>query len=613
MRHIFTKLVCAASAIALSSAQVAAQVADIVFIVDESGSMGGEQAFLQTFAPDLNARLGAAGVNTVRFGLVGYGDSAVVPRQVNVGGMQFGSAADFATAASTLGLSGGTEDGYAGINFALQNYAFSMDPNATRLVVLVTDEDRDNTDASLTAQSIANDLTTRGVFFAGILNQNVTDPNGTPAIGASAAQTYLDQNGDGQFETSGAPVLTFAGGTTQVDYTDVILSLPNGCFADLNALRDGGTNAQAFAGALADCLIGIVIGPSGGTNPFIIYASRDSMLGFASSFASQLSFRLTGRLSGRDYDNGVVNGNAPLQYGKETQVVTFPTRVFGADLAEDLPQGVREFSVGRLKGFVNLQGEYAETDYDAPFINYEREAFSVVGGLDYEFRPGMIAGVALGYHASDADSPLNTVDAGAFSIGVYGGTRLGQRGYLDASLQYAFGDIDTTRTTAAGTAIGTTDAGVFTASATLGALYEMNGLDINPSIWLGYSHISTDALVETGPGAVTFAPEDVSVFWATPRIDISKPMPTEWGSIVPSVGVGVRFQGGDEGTVTAIAAGGAATPLVLPDFDPVSAVVNLGLAITNDAHTMAARVDYTGTYGANVISHQGNLRLRVAF
>ena len=49
--------------------------ADIVFVVDESGSMSGEQAWLSETVTKLEAQLNAAQIDDNRFALVGYGAS----------------------------------------------------------------------------------------------------------------------------------------------------------------------------------------------------------------------------------------------------------------------------------------------------------------------------------------------------------------------------------------------------------------------------------------------------------------------------------------------------------------------------------------------------------
>ena len=151
---------------------------DVIVIVDESGSMEGEHEFLGEFIPDLETGLIEAGigddmmVGLNRYGLVGFGSDDPAARSIGVGAggtEPFGTAAEFATATGDLLLDGGTEDGYDGINLALDDAAYPLRANATRLFILVTDEDRDVFNAALDfggilAGLLAEDVTLHGIF-----------------------------------------------------------------------------------------------------------------------------------------------------------------------------------------------------------------------------------------------------------------------------------------------------------------------------------------------------------------------------------------------------------------------------------------------------------------
>src|SRR5687768_4793051 len=100
------------------AAFAAATTADIVVIMDESGSMSGEQSWMSSTIGQLDLGLNANGLTGNRFGLVGFGASAGTAgadlvRQINVGGAQFGTAAEYAAASGSLVTNGATEDGWA--------------------------------------------------------------------------------------------------------------------------------------------------------------------------------------------------------------------------------------------------------------------------------------------------------------------------------------------------------------------------------------------------------------------------------------------------------------------------------------------------------------------
>ena len=112
---------------AQNASAVQATAADIISVVDESGSMSTEHTWLGGMSIALEAGLQAAGVTSNQYGLVGYGGHAAGGANNGhkhaVGGADYGTAAQYSTAAGGLATSGGTEDGYAGIDFALNNYA----------------------------------------------------------------------------------------------------------------------------------------------------------------------------------------------------------------------------------------------------------------------------------------------------------------------------------------------------------------------------------------------------------------------------------------------------------------------------------------------------------
>jgi len=237
----------------------ATTLADIIFAVDESGSMGGEQDFLQDFAPDLDAALAADGFTDISFGLTGFGSGLGgslgadnLGRQIDVGGGQLGSAADFQTAANNLLLSGGFEDGYSAIDFILNNYATT--PGASVTIVLVTDEDRDDGNAALDFNSIEQALASRNINLVSIVDADITDDTGAPAIGTDGQDAFVQDNSSFVRETLG--VATSNEGATEEDYIDLSLALPEGCVGDLNFLRAGGDAATAFAEVVTECIAG---------------------------------------------------------------------------------------------------------------------------------------------------------------------------------------------------------------------------------------------------------------------------------------------------------------------------------------------------------------------
>ena len=113
---------------------------DIIMIVDESGSMGGVQANLRNNIGLFASILSGGGVDA-QYGLVGYGNGSVVPRMLT----DLTTAGGFATAASGLVASGGTEPAFTASAFALnaldnQTSLFSFRSDALKNIIIFTDE-----------------------------------------------------------------------------------------------------------------------------------------------------------------------------------------------------------------------------------------------------------------------------------------------------------------------------------------------------------------------------------------------------------------------------------------------------------------------------------------
>ncbi|MEM8981732.1 MAG: vWA domain-containing protein [Pseudomonadota bacterium] len=249
------KLRAIASAIGLTflaaTANAVPNTANVVFIVDVSGSMAGEIAFLGDIIDDLDTGLANAGVGTTTYGVVSFGGVS--------SGMPFdrsGGLTDLATAQSALALpaSGGFEDGYEAIQFARDVYA--LDGEAINFI-LVTDEDRDIR-ASDTFADVRDDLIADGILLNAVLNASLRDSDSNQAIGIDSDGAAYVADGAGGFTTAGGGNAIGGFGTTIADYVDLALAT-GGAAWDLNLLRAGGLLAQSFAEAFLDIKIQEII------------------------------------------------------------------------------------------------------------------------------------------------------------------------------------------------------------------------------------------------------------------------------------------------------------------------------------------------------------------
>lgn len=230
---------------------------DIISIMDESGSMSGEQAWLPGMIAQLDAALDAeAGVDpfSAQYGLVGFGRSqnSGNPRKFDMNLLtgpidEFGSTAGLTAAAANLVANGSVEDGYEALDLA---FSYNLRADAVHNYILITDEDRDNTDNSHTASSILNSLVSTNALLNAVLNVNVFCGQ-TRALGLDSAGTGYIANGLGGYTTCTNAQVTTGFGTSITDYANIALNT-GGAVWDLNLLRAGGLTAQSFTNAFVD-------------------------------------------------------------------------------------------------------------------------------------------------------------------------------------------------------------------------------------------------------------------------------------------------------------------------------------------------------------------------
>jgi hypothetical protein len=243
----------AASFLAFQTAQ-AAQVADVIFVVDESGSMSGEHAWLSGMISSLEAGLQTKGVTSNQYGLVGFGAISPAPTKKDMdngtaGVQEWGTSTQFSSAASNLVTTGGFEDGWSAINFALNSYTFR--PNAALNIILVTDEDRDVTSGStLNYNNMLTSLNGRNAMLNVVVNAGLRGDLNQVGVGATADSAFI-ANGVGGYNTVSGTNVMSPFGTTKGDYIDLAWAT-GGAAWDLNILRSGGNNAVSFTNAFVD-------------------------------------------------------------------------------------------------------------------------------------------------------------------------------------------------------------------------------------------------------------------------------------------------------------------------------------------------------------------------
>ncbi|HUG86180.1 MAG TPA: DUF6531 domain-containing protein, partial [Euzebya sp.] len=213
-RSLIVLLICALVATGLgiaaspAEAQLGRPPADIVFLIDESGSMGDDQADVRANADFIASEL--AKVVDPRFALVGFGARAANgdPRLIS----GFTDVGGFSSALGQLRTDGGREPGVLATTYAMNNLSFRF--GASACVVLVTDEDSDGGSVA-TAHGA---LDSRNATWFGIVR---------PFVG-NTATTYGPNAGSLSAHTGGE---IFDINDFRQDATEVLDALFAGCIA----------------------------------------------------------------------------------------------------------------------------------------------------------------------------------------------------------------------------------------------------------------------------------------------------------------------------------------------------------------------------------------------
>jgi hypothetical protein len=233
---------------------------DLMFIVDESGSMSGEHEWIGNMVTCLDSQLISAGQTNNMYALVGFAagssDGGPDPRRHSVGGGAWGTAEELSTATAELVTSGAWEDGWDAINFGLKGYYFHSD--ALVNMILVTDEDRDSLNPGLTYDKMLAELNDGSVMLNVVVDCGFEDGQGVSALGVDAYGNAYVADGSGGYTLSNGGVVVSPYYNTDTCYVDLAWAT-GGAAWDLNQLRDSGMVAESFTKAFVDVKVSEIV------------------------------------------------------------------------------------------------------------------------------------------------------------------------------------------------------------------------------------------------------------------------------------------------------------------------------------------------------------------
>ena len=231
--------------------------ADIVFVVDESGSMATEHEWIRSEVVILDQSLKQQGVGVGEkenlFALVGFGrndPSAILGVTLS----PLTSLEQFLNATKLLVLNGIFEDGYAAINHALET--IETRPGTSKLMIFVSDEDREVLRHDLSFNILVQRLKIAGYVLNVAVNQgffnNENDPHFALGLRGDGQSFIFNQTSPNLFSTSHGQFQSspnfFDSSSTYNDYVQLSFET-QGVAWDLNQLREGGDYSIAFTNA----------------------------------------------------------------------------------------------------------------------------------------------------------------------------------------------------------------------------------------------------------------------------------------------------------------------------------------------------------------------------
>lgn len=222
--------------------------ADIIFAVDESGSMIESQAWIGELGPSIDAALIAKnvgnGANRNLYGVLGFSNQN---RLHELDGQPVGPIETFQSGFEQLETTiSGDEDGYLAVHFIYDLYPVREE--APTVVFLVTDEGRAIVEPEFDFDSALAKIQESGSTFNAVIDADFLCGDGRVAFGMDSNQQGFVLDGMGGYETCANT--TVVGGLSQI-YAE--LAAQAGGFSwDLDQLVFGGDNALSLTQAVID-------------------------------------------------------------------------------------------------------------------------------------------------------------------------------------------------------------------------------------------------------------------------------------------------------------------------------------------------------------------------
>jgi outer membrane autotransporter protein len=191
-----------------------------------------------------------------------------------------------------------------------------------------------------------------------------------------------------------------------------------------------------------------------------------------------------------------------------------------------LETGLRD--VGATSLWARVVGVWGETDGDINSPASDHDTYGGIVGADHVFTPVLLVGVAGQYTNTETDfvGNLNTSSTEALQAGAY--LSYGTEIYLNANTSIIGSRTETSRIFSVGpldyNAVVNFDSFAYTASAELGAIYDVNGYRVEPIAAINYIHQDSEDYAEDGAGGLSLIvrPDDMQSLRSTAGVRLSR-------------------------------------------------------------------------------------------
>ena len=221
------------------------QAADIILLIDESGSMTMQHKWIPEMVNHLDNALMEVGIGVDprnRFGVLGFGDcnneTGFGKDVFNQGIDAYVLSENISKLTQALSIGGKYEDGYGSIVSAFQQFSFR---DGAKNFILISDEDRDIL-SSVTRDDVELLLKANNIVLDVVVNQEFAAGD-IRAFGINTVKTaYIYDPSLVSFfraiDHIGAPIHDSAHGSTNEDYTQLAFLVKGGSW-DLGLLQQG--------------------------------------------------------------------------------------------------------------------------------------------------------------------------------------------------------------------------------------------------------------------------------------------------------------------------------------------------------------------------------------